>query len=109
MEWEHVDLNELSNNAERLHTCSSSNKKVNTVVQLVDLLVDLRLDLLLFVDVHLLLCDVSVDCVCETGTGVWVETETGIVVGVRVGVWDRCNAKIVAVIIFDVTRIKKIV
>jgi hypothetical protein len=60
----------------------------------VDLLVDLRLDLLFFVDVLLLLGDISVDCVCQTGvgvriesesgTGVRIETESGIIVCVRI-------------------------
>jgi hypothetical protein len=40
MVWEHIDLNELSNNIEGLPTCSSSNEKIDTVVQVVDLLVD---------------------------------------------------------------------
>jgi hypothetical protein len=77
--------------------------------------VDLRLDLLLFINLLQLLSDFSVDCVCqigvrvqvetETGTGIWIETKTGIVVVVRV--WYI--AEIVAVIIFDVAGIMKIV
>jgi hypothetical protein len=77
------------------------------------------LDLFFLVDVLLLLGSLSVDCVCQTSVGVWVETEivtwvrieteTGIVVCVRIRVWVRCIPKIVAVIIFDVTGIMKIV
>jgi hypothetical protein len=52
--WEYVDLNEFSNNFEGLTACTTSNKKVNTVIEVVDLLVDLRLDLLPFVNVLLL-------------------------------------------------------
>jgi hypothetical protein len=48
---EHVDLNELSNDIEGITTGSSANKKVDAVVEIVDLLVYLGLDLLLFVDV----------------------------------------------------------
>jgi hypothetical protein len=119
MVWEHVDLNELPNDVVGFPPLSSSKKKVNAVVEVDDLFVDLRLDLILLVDVLLLLGDISVDCVCQTnvgirvetktGTGVWIETKTGIVVGDRIGVWVRCNAKIVAVIIFDITWIMKIV
>jgi hypothetical protein len=78
MVWEDVDLNEFSNNVEGLTTCTSSDKKVDTIIEVVDLLVDLSLDLLAFVDVLLLLGDLSVDCVWKSGIGVWV------VIGIRI-------------------------
>jgi hypothetical protein len=64
--------------------------------------VDEGLDLLLFVHVLLLLGDLLVDCVGQTGAGVWIVCWGGIRKAVRY------NARIVAVIIFDVTGIMKI-
>jgi hypothetical protein len=119
MVLKHIDLNELSNDVEGLAICTSFNEKVDAVVEVVDVLVDEGLDLLLFIEVLLLLDDLSIDCICQTSVGVrvqtesvtWVlvETETGIVVCVKIGIWVRCIAKIVAVIIFDFTGIMKIV
>jgi hypothetical protein len=75
---QHVDLNELSNNVEGLTACTSSNKKVDTVIEVVHFFVDQGLDLLVFVDVLLLLRNLFIDCVCQTSVGVLVVCWGGI-------------------------------
>jgi hypothetical protein len=69
---QHVDLDEFSNNVKGLTTRTSANKKVDAVVEIVHFFVDQGLDLLVFVDVLLLLGDISVDCVGQTETRVRV-------------------------------------
>jgi hypothetical protein len=112
-----VELLGFSSNIEELASCTSSDKKVDSVVEVVDFLEDQRLDLFTFVEVLLLLGDLFVDYICETGTGVWVEGGGGIGVRVQIVVsvdtgtraLVRCNAKIVPIIIFNVTGIVKII
>jgi hypothetical protein len=80
MVWEHVDLNELTNDIKGLPACSSSEKKVDAVVQVVDLLVDWTCSFLFtfFCCSAIFLLTMSVKLVLEFGLYAGVELYVGV-------------------------------